>query len=530
VKERHRPNAPHRNEPRTKEAVSSLHQRRQKRDVVSLGTTPTAYCVRGSFRALFWRKGVARLAIVALCAGLLLGGLGAGELFRNEGLRARLAFEILSERSWLVPMLYGEPHLTKPPGMSVLIALVSLPFGEVTTISARIPSVLAGAAAILLVGWAVGRCHGARAGWLAAAILPCAPLWLDRVPSAEIDLVQLAWVSGAILCVLPALEAGRSPIWWLGSFLCVAGGFFTKWTAPAFFYLTLVPFLWWRGQLRSLLAPGHLLGALLASALGLAWLLHVGQTVGWSLLIDTVAREALLRFSPGHHPRPYPWDEWITFPIGFIAGCLPWSLFAVISLRPNFGRLLDDRQRALWQLAICWVGSSLLFWTVVPGHRPRHLLPAQPGLAILAALVCLAWLEGKLSWPRSRLAPRGVVCACLAMGLAAKLVFVGWIVPARQGARASQIRGEQLARIVPEDEMLHLVQLKDDGLLFYYGRPARRIQFPRPGAWCLMHLAEWSTWPADRAEVQARLTDGHGDPLVLVRCWGKWEPAHARSP
>src|SRR5258707_9595708 len=93
-----------------------------------------------------------RISAVAFCAVLLLAGLGAGDLFRNEGLRARLAAEALAEGSWLVPTLYGEPHLTKPPGMTAAIALCSLPAGRVTPLTARLPSVLAGACTAALVG------------------------------------------------------------------------------------------------------------------------------------------------------------------------------------------------------------------------------------------------------------------------------------------------------------------------------------------------------------------------------------------
>jgi 4-amino-4-deoxy-L-arabinose transferase-like glycosyltransferase len=455
----------------------------------------------------------ARVAIVALCAALLLGGLTTGELYRNEGLRARLAAEALAGGGWLVPTLYGEPHLTKPPGMAALIALCSLPGGEVTPATARLPSVLAGAAAIAVVGWMAGRCMGSRAGWLVAAIVPCAPLWLDRAPSAEIDLVQLAWVAAALACFLRAADGGAAG-WWALALLCVTGGFFTKWTAPAFFYLTAVPFLWWRGRLRLLLSAGHLAGLALFAAMALGWLGGVVATVGWPELWDTLGREALLRLSPAHHPRPYPWEELFTFPIGFIAGCLPWSLFAVFALRPAFVRRLGERPRQVWLLAVCWLGPSLVFWTLAPGHRPRHLLPAQPAVAVLAAMVWADWLA-QAAWPRRALA------ALFAGWLVAKLAFVSAVVPARQKNHSPRAGGERLARLVSQGDILHLFRLKDDLLLYYYGRPARRLRDPGDlagrAAWCLLTEEEWRRWPGGLAKEGAALRDSQGAPLVLVR-------------
>ncbi len=129
-----------------------------------------------------------------------------------------------------------------------------------------------------------------------ALILPTSLMWLDKASTAEIDMLQVFWVAGALLCFFRAIEieeknasgpgssilgfrvnwGGRSivtvdqplssevsrssdgqwlarsqkadPIlgnskwgsagwWWLAALLCVAGGVLTKWTAPAFFYL-----------------------------------------------------------------------------------------------------------------------------------------------------------------------------------------------------------------------------------------------------------------------------------------------------
>ena len=150
----------------------------------------------------------AAVPVVALCCGLVLGyGLSAGPLYRTEGLRALVAAEMLRSGNWLVPTLYGEPLLTKPPGMYVAIALVSWPFGAVSEWSARLPSVLAATVLVLLFAQTFARELGRRAGVVAALVLSASLLWLDRVPSAEIDMVQVAWVGAALLCFLRALPA-----------------------------------------------------------------------------------------------------------------------------------------------------------------------------------------------------------------------------------------------------------------------------------------------------------------------------------
>src|SRR5262245_12052188 len=172
------------------------------------------------------------LLLAGLCGVLFFYGLNAGDLYRTENLRAIIAAEFLRSGDWIVPRLYGEPLLTKPPGMYAAIALVSLPFGQVHEWTARLPSALAATATVFLFYFHFRRLFGRWGGLVAACILPASVLWLDRAPSAEIDMLQVAWVSGSILCLLRAVEIAeatpQSPrlwLWWPAALACVAAGF-----------------------------------------------------------------------------------------------------------------------------------------------------------------------------------------------------------------------------------------------------------------------------------------------------------------
>ena len=87
-------------------------------------------------------------------------GLHQGDLYRTEGLRAILGKEMYRTGDWLMPRLYGEPILTKPPLFYWAIATVGSIFGEVTTWSARLPAALAGMVCVLIVYFTIRRCYG----------------------------------------------------------------------------------------------------------------------------------------------------------------------------------------------------------------------------------------------------------------------------------------------------------------------------------------------------------------------------------
>ena len=398
------------------------------------------------------------------CGLLFFQGLAAGPLYKTEGLRALVAAEMLRDHHWLVPTLCGEPLLTKPPLGYLAIVLASLPVGSVQPWTARLPSAIAASIVVVLFYNLFGRPLGRTAGIVAALTLPASVLWLDRVPSADLDMLQFAWVAGSLFCLHRALEDAESPVpaaqyrWWSLALLCVAGGVLTKWTAPAFFYLTAIPLLWWRHQLKLLWRAPHLLAAILGAAICLGWAGAVVADIGWPTFRDTVGREALTKLVPGHRSMPYPWHEVALHPLTLLAAELPWSAIAIVTFWPGFARLFDEPGRRLLQLLHCWAWPNLLFWTIVPVHTARHSLPLVPALAGLSALVWIAWLQwGKRGHaiftgdgssdrdPMERVTnkdrsplfpnPRWMLTSLLSLWVGVKMVFVHAIVPDRNGAR-----------------------------------------------------------------------------------------------
>jgi 4-amino-4-deoxy-L-arabinose transferase-like glycosyltransferase len=501
--------------------------------------------------------------LIALCLFCFFYGLTAGPLYKNESLRAILAAEVLRSGDWIVPRLYGEPILTKPPGMYIAIALVSWPFGEVTEITARLPSALAASFTVFLFFWYFKRQLGKLGGYLAAIILTTSWMWLDKAPSAEIDMLQVAWVSAAILFFLRAIEVEErlesvtsrhdaqpqthsrfsafdsSYLWWQASLLCVAGGLLTKWTAPAFFYGMAIPFLMWRRQLRLLWKPNHLIAALVGASVCFAWAGLVIRDVGWEIFYRTVSREALMRLSPAHHDRPYPWMEVLAHPVVLLGANLPWSACALVTLWPGFYGLWDERGRRLMQAMHCWIWPNLLFWTLVPDHASRHSMPLCPGISGLAAIAWLAWMTGRLSWRLPRLRPRTLLAEFVVIWILVKIAFVDVVVPIRNGEkipllqivspasrpnRAPRAKGIQIDSLVPSGQTLYLFQLKDEGIMFYYGRPVRRLagpsQLPSSSVplYCILTAKDLLGWPSARPkQTLLEMADEQGDPIQLVR-------------
>ncbi|HXD88825.1 MAG TPA: glycosyltransferase family 39 protein [Urbifossiella sp.] len=454
------------------------------------------------------------LVLAAWCGVLFFYGIAAGPVYRTESLRAIIGAESLRGH-WLYPVLYGEPFLTKPPGHYAAIAVCSLPFGEVTDWSARLPSAIAAAAVVFLMWGMLRSAFDERRAFLAAMLIPTSVLWLDKAPSAEIDITLTAWVVASLVLFHKAIASPRVGLW-IASLLCVAAGTLTKWTAPAFFYLTVIPFLAWRRQLQLLFGWRHLLAAAVAASAILGWAAAVASDVGWNKLIDTIAGEASYRFHAPAKAKGTGWLEMATFPLLVLAAHLPLALFALRTLRPCFLRQLDDRERSLLQLLHCWVWPNLLFWSLVPNHNVRYVLPLSPALMALGAL---GLFGGALPFG-SRLIRW--VGGFLLIWLIAKIVFVEMVIPRRTEHHDARQTASQLRKLVPDGVPLYIHKLKDEGVMFYFGRAVRKLHEPHelpPGAYAVFIRQEWD----DRGrygdvQLVRWMYDQQGDPLILAHC------------
>jgi hypothetical protein len=152
----------------------------------------------------------------------------------------------------------------------------------------------------------------------------------------------------------------------------------------------------------------------------------------------------------------------------------------------------------------------------VPNHNVRYALPISPGLMGLGVM----GLIGTGALPvGSRL--RRIVIGFLVVWLIVKIVFVEVVIPRRTAGRDAAATAARLRDLVPPNEPLFLFKLKDEGVMFYYGRPTRKLhdpcELPRPG-YAVLIQQEWDARAAlGGVELIQWMYDQQGDPLVLVR-------------
>lgn len=472
------------------------------------------------------------------CLGfaLLSGGLGwrTGDLLGNEGLRARVAAEMaahssahapLGPRSWWVPRLEGEPLLTKPPLQYWMVAALGRCTGRVGAFEARLPSVVAW---WLLLGLACRMGYlrwGQKGAWSALVVMPLSVAVLTQVPSAELDLPLCAWVFGGLAAweAVVRTEGRSGPAWW-GLGLCLLGGFLQKWTGPVFLLPVIGVWLLWKREWRLLARPLPWIVAVLVLAGAVGWLVMVARETGWDHLWQTVVkREGLQHLSPAHHGRSYPFHEWLTYPAQVLAmglpGCLALAAWFQAG-RTRQGALMAD---AWLQILLLAVVVPLLFWTLVPGHKPRHALPVIPPLmALSAGVLADAWRLADTR--RARKIGWGLLLVGLVwMGIKAGQVGMK---ADRAGRKSSptQVAGCLAQILGGAGARVQVALLRDDGLLLALADRGIGVERRRGGDWrpdlpILATEAEQSAMGAKPALLEA--VDQQGKPIWLLAGTGK---------
>ena len=294
------------------------------------------------------------------------------EPFFGEGAR-----EMLRDGHWLVSHINGKVNTHKPPLFFWLIAIFSMPFGEILSFTARLPSVLAALGTVALTMRLGRRMAEERTAVLAGLMLVVSVMFWDKARMAQIDAVLcfLIWVS------LSAFEAYRSGdvagrraglLFWLAAVLAVlAKGPVGLLLPLGIALITLAvdrEFGRWKG-----FAP--LSGPLLFAGIAGLWILAVeiwgpeGYSVGGALKEHFIDRG----IHGMHHAQPF-WYYLEVMP----AQLLPWT-----GLVPGALYLAWRRRDPADRFLLVATLFVILFFSISTEKRTLYALPTLPAFALL---------------------------------------------------------------------------------------------------------------------------------------------------
>jgi 4-amino-4-deoxy-L-arabinose transferase-like glycosyltransferase len=320
---------------------------------------------------------VSRLALVVFAALLLLPGGGRmGAMDSTDARYLAIAREMARDGEWIVPTLAGVPHLDKPP-----LAYWASSFGErivgAGELGGRLTQQIALLATALVAAWAAERFAGRR--WSLAAGLATLTAGLGFVLSrgAATDLLQLAFVSPALV-LLHEGAMRRSDARVCAAFALLGASMWAKGPIA----LLVVAAVWsataavLRGRAR-LPLRGVAAGLVAFAVIGFPWYVLLERrepgVFGWFMgqLAGRVSGNHV-----GHvKDATYLVRAWL-------AGLLPWTPVVLLSL----WRL---RPRRPWRDAdpvdvflVAWTGAPVVLFSLFATKLASYIVPVVPAAAL----------------------------------------------------------------------------------------------------------------------------------------------------
>lgn len=301
----------------------------------------------------------------------------------DEPRYGEVAREILESGDWLVMHVNGEPYNEKPPMLFWSIAALSKPFGFVSEITARAPSVIAGLIVLVMTWLLALRMYGRRtAFWSVLILITCARFWW-QARCAQTDMLLTAFLSVALYALWRWHEDRRAG-WLVLLYGAVGLGLLTK-GPPALVFplLCIVTFYW--GKKAERRRTHYAIGVLAAIAFVALWLIPArmaasdqAPAAADAVIAGDLFRQTIGRFFLGVSKAQWPWYYLVNLPVDW----MPWSLFLPwIAVDVWRRRREDERMRILLR----WCVPAFIVFSISIGKRAIYLLPLYPALAILVA-------------------------------------------------------------------------------------------------------------------------------------------------
>jgi 4-amino-4-deoxy-L-arabinose transferase-like glycosyltransferase len=363
------------------------------------------------------RRTSAVLLLAAVIVGWNLWGYdlcAPDEPYFGEGAR-----EMVVDGKWAVPHVNGVVTTDKPPLFFWLIALFSLPFGAVSSLTARLPSFLAALGSVALVMRLGRRLGGEADGALAGLLLATTYLAWDKGRMAQID----ALLCFLVLTALSAFEAHRSGdatgrkaglLFWAATGLAVLAKGPVGLVIPVGIAIATLAFdrnlRAWR-SFAPWIGPAVFL-VIVGAWMAIATIGGQGEYSVWAAFEKHVLNRAI----HGMHHRQPPWYYGKVLPVQL----LPWSGLLPGALLLAWRRRHAPADRVL----LVWAVFVVALFTISTEKRDLYVLPAFPAFALLfTRLVRAVEEEGAREpaphrrWVTVPLAVTGAVFAAAALAL-----------------------------------------------------------------------------------------------------------------
>jgi 4-amino-4-deoxy-L-arabinose transferase-like glycosyltransferase len=376
------------------------------------------------------------VSLLVLCLIVWLpGALILPPLDRDESRFAQASKQMVETGDFVDIRFSSGARYNKPVGIYWLQAASTELFGsgahdQIWTY--RLPSLIGGYLALLLVFWCARAFTPPQTALAAAALLGASVLMTGETQIATTDAVLLAAILGTqtVLMRLYLAEKGtalarpgRGLV--LAGWFAFAVGILVKGPViAAVLGATLLALALWDRDWRWLKTARPIAGLLVAAAVVLPWMISIQIQSHGAFYRQSLGHDFANKLMSGQESHGAPPSYYLV-----LASLTLWP--AILFVAPGLCAGLARRKEPAIRYLLAWAGASWLMFELVPTKLPHYILPAYPPLAILAALYAFApQPDRETGWMRALRILAGIQFSA---GLIAFLAITS-IAPAKFGA------------------------------------------------------------------------------------------------
>jgi len=315
----------------------------------------------------------------------------------EEGRRVIIAKNMIETGEWVVPYVEGKVYLNKPPLFNWLLAFVFQLTGVISETSARMVSVIA--ASLCAISLSLFWKNVARINtiWfiLPGLIFLTFTDVMDKAIRAEIDMTFTFFVTISLIVWFHffAIKKKEYTAWLIALSLISLSTLTKGMQAPAFFYCGIIPYLFYKKQIRKIYSLAHFTGIFAFALIFATWFVPFISKIDLSDILHAWFREIIARKEPlreGGFLR-----HLIEFPVQYVVAYLPWIPLLILWFR----KPLEKEPAIIKDLTIYCLFFLLvsvpLYW-LLPGARLRYIMPLAGNLAILLTIPINTVMKGTI--------------------------------------------------------------------------------------------------------------------------------------
>jgi len=376
------------------------------------------------------------IGLIILFSGIALGSyLNRPDNYTRRQVRTVIcAKEMMASGNYIIPTLSGATRFRKPPLPYWLISLTSkLDHNQITNVTSRLPSVVAGILVLLLTWWWAFQLNpdgNQKKALLSPLLLAFVPLFYMEVRSSEAEIELCLFIMAASYFFWKAAKAtetsGKNLIF---AYLFVAGGFLIK--GPIAWIMPLIPYAVIRKKAFIKEWKWHVLGFIIAIIPVGLWVLAV--YIYYPGAIHIFIKELFIRRFGEEAKHAGPFFYYMVLLLGqfavfvpviviaFCKGCAETrethsSLYSAVLnfIRSSLKRVFINRDTGF---LIYFIILNLIWLSAMASKQRHYIIPLLPPISIVLGL----WLSEKTD---SRWVNRYFYVIAVALG--AGMVLFGW--------------------------------------------------------------------------------------------------------